>query len=102
MVERVDASPQGLVGAWEPTTGHGHAEFRFKGYRYLIGLTSTPPTTPVQETFAFTTRARGTCYLTSNDTFTGTVTVDRLDANENPLPIAAQQLGLEGTRFSPP
>lgn len=101
MVERVDRRIQGLVGAWEPIGGGGQDEFRFRGYRYVLGLTSTPPGTLVQEAFAFTVRTRGTCRLTSSDTFTGTTTADRLDANENPLPDPAVHLGLEGSRFKP-
>jgi hypothetical protein len=73
MVERIDSGVEALIGVWQVEHGHGHdRRFRFMGYRHH----SDPTTKNIN-------RLRGTCNLTAGDRFSGTVTVDRLDADGN-------------------
>ena len=77
MAERIQGTPEALLGAWEPIPGP-QRRFRFTGLRYRHNLTD--PNTPFQRT----TRVRGTCQTAANnDAFNGTVTVDSLDSSGN-------------------
>jgi hypothetical protein len=94
MVERVDNSVEALIGVWQAEHGHGHdGRFRFMGYRH-----HPDPTTKNIN------RLPGTCNLVAGDRFSGTVTVDRLDADGNLQPVQPTNwplhLVLDATRMT--
>jgi hypothetical protein len=103
LVERFNGRIEGLVGAWDAghevddnEAGHnGKDEFRFMGYRYQHKLAASSSSIVV--TPDLTTRLRGTCHLTGQDSFSCTVTADSLDAAENvvasPPPLHLKLIG---------
>ena len=86
LVERAEARMEAGVGVWEAEDEDN--EFRFMFFRFVENLTVTPtPGNPgrVTQDFAIISRVRSTNRLLDDDAFTGTGTVDALDAAGNVL-----------------